>query len=231
VTAARKIPLVLATTNAGKAREIRTALAGLPYRVLTLADVGVASAYPERGATFEANARAKSAYYSRKSGHLTLADDSGLEVEALGGAPGVRSARFSGRAKRPTRETRGGRAQESCGGDRLQRAAGREATDARNNAKLLRLLAGVPPARRGARFVCGMALARDGRVLKVVRGQVRGRIIDVPRGGLGFGYDPLFFYRPWRRTFGEIPHARKNAVSHRGRAVAKMTAFLATLRP
>jgi XTP/dITP diphosphohydrolase len=202
VTAARTIPLVLATTNAGKAREIRAALAGLPYRVLTLADVGVASAYPERGATFEANARAKSAYYSRKSGHLTLADDSGLEVEALGGAPGVRSARFSGRG----------------------------ATDARNNAKLLRLLAGVPPARRGARFVCGMALARDGRVLKVVRGQVRGRIIDVPRGGLGFGYDPLFFYRPWRRTFGEIPHARKNAVSHRGRAIARMTAFLATLR-
>jgi len=197
-----KIPLVLATTNAGKAREIRAALAGLPFRVLTLADIGVASAYPERGETFEANARGKSAYYSRKSGYLTIADDSGLEVEALNGAPGVRSARFSKRG----------------------------ATDARNNAKLLRLMAGVPPARRGARFVCSMALARDGKVLKVVRGQVRGRIIDAPRGDLGFGYDPLFHYRPWGRTFGEIPHARKNAISHRGRAIARMKAFLAARR-
>ena len=225
-----KIPLVLATTNTGKAREIRAALAGLPYRVLTLADIGVASAYPERGATFEANARGKSIHYSRKSGYLTIADDSGLEVEALNGAPGVRSARFSGRAKRPTRETRGGQAQERCGGDRLKGAAGRGATDARNNAKLLRLMAGVPPARRGARFVCSMALARDGKVLKVVRGQVRGRIIDAPRGDLGFGYDPLFHYRPWGRTFGEIPHARKNAISHRGRAIARMKAFLAARR-
>lgn len=194
-----KIPLVVATTNPGKAREIRAALSGLPYQVLTLADIGVASAYPERGATFEANARAKSAFYSRKSGHLTLADDSGLDVEALRGGPGVRSARFSGRG----------------------------ATDARNRAKLLRVLEGVPPERRGARFVCAMALAKDGRVLKVVRGQVRGRIIDAPRGAHGFGYDPLFYYRPWRRTFAEIPLRRKNSISHRGRAIARMAAFLA----
>jgi XTP/dITP diphosphohydrolase len=194
-----KIPLVLATTNAGKAREIRAALKGLPFKVMTPADIGVKAAYPETGTTFEANARGKSLHYSRKSGFLTLAEDSGLEVEALGGAPGIRSARFSGPG----------------------------ATDRKNNLKLLRLMKNVPAARRKARFVCCMALSLKGRTLKTVRGQVRGWITDGPEGESGFGYDPVFFYRPWGRTFGEILPARKNTVSHRGRALVRMKAFLA----
>jgi XTP/dITP diphosphohydrolase len=194
-----RIPLLLATTNEGKAREIRAALKGLPFKVMTLADIGVKAAYPEKGTTFEANARGKSLHYSRKSAFLTLAEDSGLEVEALGGAPGVRSARFS--------------------------AA--RATDLKNNLKLLRLLEGIPAPRRKARFVCCMTLSANGRTLKTVRGQVQGWIAEEPKGTLGFGYDPVFFFRPWRKTFGQIPPALKNTVSHRGRALARMKAFLA----
>jgi XTP/dITP diphosphohydrolase len=196
--ATAKIPLVLATTNEGKAREIRAALRDLPFRVITLAAIGVGAAYPERGATFEANARGKSLHYGRKSEFLTLAEDSGLVVDALAGAPGVRSARFSGRG----------------------------ATDEKNNRKLLRLMEGVPPQARTARFVCHMALSHRGRMLASVRGEVRGTIAGAPRGGRGFGYDPVFYYRPKRKTFGEIPPGDKNAVSHRGRALAEIKRFL-----
>lgn len=193
-----KIPLVLATTNEGKAREIRAVLRGLPVRVITLAAIGVEVPYPERGTTFEANARGKSLHYSRKSGFLTLAEDSGLVVDALDGEPGVRSARFSGRG----------------------------ATDEKNNRKLLRLMEGIPPKARKARFVCHMVLSHRGRVLASVRGEVRGTIACAPRGDQGFGYDPVFYYRPRRRTFGEIAPGDKNAVSHRGRALAKVKGFL-----
>lgn len=193
-----KIPLVLATTNEGKAREIRAALKGLPFSVITLAAIGVRAACPEKGATFEANARAKSLHYSAKSEFLTLAEDSGLVVDALGGRPGVRSARFSGRG----------------------------ATDEKNYRKLLRLMEGVPPKARTARFVCHMVLSRRGRVLASVHGEVQGTIAGTPRGSLGFGYDPVFHYGPAGKTFGEIPARAKNAVSHRGRAVAKIKNFL-----
>jgi len=193
-----KIPLVLATTNEGKAREIRIALRGLPFRVITLAAISVGAACPEKGATFEANATTKSLHYGRKSGFLTLAEDSGLVVDALDGAPGVRSARFSGRG----------------------------ATDEKNNHRLLRLMEDVPPKARTARFICHMVLSHRGRVLASVRGEVRGTITDAPRGDLGFGYDPVFYYRPVRKTFGEIPPSAKNAFSHRGRALAKIKGFL-----
>ena len=124
---------------------------------------------------------------------------SGLEVGALGGAPGVFSARFSDPG----------------------------ATDLRNIRKVLRLMKSAPPEERGARFVCSMVLSHEGRVLKTTRGVVRGRIIDTPRGHGGFGYDPIFYYRPRGRTFGELSTAEKEPVSHRGRALAKMIAFLA----
>jgi XTP/dITP diphosphohydrolase len=190
--------LLLATTNPGKVREIRRALAGLPVKVVGLADIPAGRSPCERGSTFLENARAKSLFYSRKWDGLTLAEDSGLEIDALGGAPGVRSARFS--SPRPT--------------------------DEKNNRKALGLLRAVPPAGRGARFVCVMVLARRGRVLREIRGQVRGRIAPAPRGANGFGYDPLFYYRPLRRTFAELPPGEKNAVSHRGRALRKLVRLL-----
>lgn len=195
-----RTPLLLATTNPGKLREIRKALAGLPLTVRGLADVTTGPSYRERGATFAANARGKSLRYSRRWEGLTLAEDSGLEVDALGGAPGVRSARFS--APRPTNE--------------------------KNNRKLLRLLRGVPPGRRGARFVCVMVLSERGRVVREIRGQVRGRIGLEGRGRDGFGYDPLFYYPPLRRTFAELSPDEKNRVSHRGRALRGLVRFLAT---
>jgi XTP/dITP diphosphohydrolase len=194
-----RTPLLLATTNPGKVREIRKALAGLPLAVVGLADVLPGLAFRERGATFVANARAKSLFYSRRWDGLTLAEDSGLEIDVLGGAPGVRSARFS--SPKPTAE--------------------------KNNRKVLRLLRAVPPAGRGARFVCVMVLAKDGRVLKEIHAQVRGRIGVEGRGRNGFGYDPLFYYPRFRRTFAELGPAKKNSVSHRGRALRELGRFLA----
>jgi XTP/dITP diphosphohydrolase len=195
--------LLLATGNPGKVREIRRALEGLtlggrPLEVVGLADFPPVPAPAERGRTFEANARAKSLFYSLRFPGLTLAEDSGLEIGALGGAPGVRSARFS--APRPT--------------------------DAKNNRKVLRLLEGVPNAARQARFVCVMVLAERGRVLAEFRGEVRGRIGRAPRGESGFGYDPLFYYPPLRAAFAEIAPEVKTRVSHRGRAAAKLRRFL-----
>lgn len=195
--------LLLATGNPGKVREIRRALKGVTVAGHSLSIVGLGDVRPglrhlERGRTFEENARAKGLFYSRHWPGLTLAEDSGLEVEALGGAPGVRSARFS--APRPS--------------------------DAKNIRKVLRLLGATPLPARKARFVCVMVLAERGRVIAEFRGQVRGRIGFAPRGRNGFGYDPVFYYRPSSKTFAELPAAVKNAVSHRGRAVAKLRRFL-----
>jgi XTP/dITP diphosphohydrolase len=195
--------LLLATQNPGKVREIRRALEGLclqgkMLRVVGLGDVLPGLSYQERGRTFAEIARAKSLFYSRRWPGLTLAEDSGLAIDALGGSPGIRSARFS--APRPS--------------------------DEKNNRKVLRLLASVPANARKARFVCVMVLAEQGRVVAEFRGEVRGRIGLAPRGDSGFGYDPLFYYPPLRKTFAELPPAVKNAVSHRGRAVLKLRRFL-----
>jgi XTP/dITP diphosphohydrolase len=192
--------LLLATTNPGKVREIRKALEGLHLTVLGLGDVLPGLSCRERGATFTENARGKSLFYSRRWKGLTLAEDSGLEIDALGGAPGVRSARFS--APRPT--------------------------DEKNNRKVLRLLRTIPPRERGARFVCAMVLAKDGRVIKEILGQVRGRVGLEGRGRSGFGYDPLFYYPPLRKTFAELDPDEKNGLSHRGRALRKIKIFIAT---
>lgn len=188
-----------ATGNAGKAREIAAALAGLPLRVVSLADLGITADYEETGRTFARNARGKAAFYSERTGLPTLAEDSGLAVDALHGSPGVLSARFSGPG----------------------------ADDARNNRKLLRLMKDVPDDGRGARFVCCMVLARGGRPVKQVTGRVFGRILHRARGEGGFGYDPLFFHRRLGQTFAELAPEEKNAVSHRGRAIRAMAAFLA----
>src|SRR5262249_34960405 len=148
----------------------------------------------EDDATFSANSRKKALHYSNLVGGLVLGDDSGLEVDALNGAPGVLSRRF----------------------------AGSEATDEENNSKLLRLLGGVAPPRRTARFVCVLALAEDGKFLAEFRGVARGFIADSPRGTLGFGYDPLFMDPESRQTFAEFSAEEKWRRSHRGHAAQQM---------
>ena len=190
--------VVLATSNPGKVREIRRCLQGLPLELVSLRDIQATAEVEEKGRTFLENARLKSLAYSRLSDHLTLAEDSGLEVDALDGAPGVFSARFSDP----------------------------RATDEKNIRKVLRLMKGVPRPRRGAQFVCQLVLSQGGRMLKTCRGQVRGVIAEGKKGDHGFGYDPIFFYRPFGRTFGELRPDLKNAVSHRGRALKKMRTFL-----
>lgn len=190
--------LLLATGNPGKVREIRRALEGLAIQVVGLRDVLPIPPPVERGRTFAENARAKALYYGRRWSGLVVAEDSGLEVEVLEGAPGVRSARFS--APRPS--------------------------DEKNIRKVLRLLNGRPPAERKARFVCVMVLALDGRVIREFRGEVGGRIALEPRGESGFGYDPVFYYPPLKKTFAELAPGAKNEISHRGRAVRELRAFL-----
>ena len=193
-----RAPIVIATSNRGKFREIAFSLAGLPLECLSLAEAGNTDEVREEGTTFLQNARLKSRAYSLKTGHLTLAEDSGLEVRHLGGEPGIYSARFS--APRPT--------------------------DEKNIRKVLRLMKGVPWDRRQAGFVCCLVLARKGRIIKEVQGEVKGRIAFRKAGHSGFGYDPIFYYHPFRRTFGQLSAEEKNRVSHRGRALRRMRGFL-----
>ena len=190
--------VVLATSNPGKLREIRRYLKGLPLDFLSLQDIGGSGDVEEKGTTFLENARQKSLAYSLLSEYATLAEDSGLEVDHLDGAPGVFSARYSDPG----------------------------ATDEKNIRKVLRQMQGVPWPGRRARFVCQLVLSKGGRVLKTCRGQVRGYIAPEKKGNFGFGYDPIFFYRPFGRTFGELQPVVKNTVSHRGRALKKMRVFL-----
>ncbi len=187
--------LYCATTNPGKLREFQMALEN-SFHVESLP--GLASIPPceETGATFEDNAVQKALYYSKHCGEYLFVDDSGLAVDALGGAPGVYSARF----------------------------AGPNATDSANNQLLLDRMRGVP--HRTARFVCVVALAESGRLLRTFRGEVEGRLTDAPQGTNGFGYDPLFFYEPFGCTFGEAPLPRKMEVSHRSRALQAMREYL-----
>lgn len=183
--------LLIATSNPGKLREVRAMLGDLVVELLTLADFpGIAEAV-EDGDTFEENARKKAIHYHLRTSVSTLADDSGLEVDALSGAPGIHSARFSG-----------------SHGD-----------DAANNAKLVALLRGVPLERRTARFRCVVAFAHQGNVAAVASGSVEGVIVDEPRGTLGFGYDPHFLLPEWGLTKAELPLEQKNQISHRGKAV------------
>jgi XTP/dITP diphosphohydrolase len=200
--------LVVATRNPGKVREIREILGDAPgWEVVGLDDLGVPESPDEEGVeafeTFEENALAKARYFARKTGELALADDSGLCVDALNGAPGVRSRRFA-----PVDEARG------------------ERQDQANNRYLLTLLANVADEHRTARYVCAAAAAwPDGR--EVVRtGTCDGVILRTARGTGGFGYDPLFHVDAERQTFGELPPDRKNALSHRGRAVRSLVRAL-----
>ena len=193
--------LVIATTNKGKLREIQELLKDLDVCVMSLADF---HGYPdviEDGKTFRDNALKKARDIAAFTGKPTLADDSGLMVDALGGGPGVYSARYSGK----------------------------DADDLKNNKKLLRKMKDVPDAERGAQFVCVMALVFPDGEEKVVSGLVRGRITREPRGPRGFGYDPLFYYSRARMTFAEMGPEEKNKVSHRARALKKIKEALIKL--
>jgi XTP/dITP diphosphohydrolase len=195
--------LVFATTNRGKLRELAEILASDGVTVVGIDDVAPGWTVVEDGETFAANARIKARDLARRSGLLVLGDDSGLEVDALGGRPGVRSARY----------------------------AGEDATDQENTALLLRELRDVPDAKRGAAFVCALALAwPDGRLVEA-DGRCKGRITHAPRGEGGFGYDPVFLDAASGRTFAELPTEAKNAFSHRRRALdALRRAFTAPRR-
>ena len=189
--------LLLVTTNPGKRAEIAAILGDLGIEFATPAeplDLG-----PETGATFAENAVLKARAAASASGTFALADDSGLVVDALGGRPGVLSARF----------------------------AGPDATDAENNAKLLALMAGVAPAARSARFACAVACAAPGGDVVLGAGECRGRIAAAPRGTCGFGYDPLFEVEGLGLTMAELERAQKNALSHRARALRDLKPKLA----
>ncbi len=195
----RMADLLLASQNPGKLDEMRLLAEGLPFRVIGPREIGITQAPDETGASFQENARIKALAYARRSGLLTVADDSGLSVDALSGAPGLFSSRF--------------------GGD--------GASDIDRNELLLEKLRGVPPERRTARFTSAVVVARGKEILFEVEECVTGRIAESMRGEGGFGYDPLFFYPPFGRTFGELSRAEKDRVSHRGKAFGRLRAFLA----
>lgn len=208
----RRAPrLVVATRSTHKLRELRELLGLDRSELVSLDDVGADGEPEETGGTFEANAALKARYYARLTGLPTLADDSGLEVEALDGGPGVRTKRYSGP----------------------------DATDASNNAKLLRELDGLPADRRRARYVCVLSIAlpaergpRGGLAVRSVRGTFRGRIAAAPKGDGGFGYDPIFEPAdepPGGRTVGQMPAAEKNRRSHRAAAARRMAPILRDL--
>jgi XTP/dITP diphosphohydrolase len=199
-------PLVVATRSPHKVRELRELLHPARAGLLSLDDLGIVDDVPETGKTFETNARQKARAYARLTGLPVVADDSGLEVDALDGGPGVRSKRY----------------------------AGQHPTDLANNRKLLAALEGLPAERRGARYVCVLALAvpgPDGSVeIRTARGTCRGRIATVARGTGGFGYDPIF--EPAQepvggRTLGEWSADEKNRISHRARAARRLAPILA----
>ncbi len=198
--------LIIATTNQGKLREIRELLKDFNLRITSLSDYPDAPKVEEDGTSFAQNALKKAATIALYTGKLTLGEDSGLEVKALGNKPGIYSARF----------------------------AGANATDKKNNAKLLRVLRGVPLKKRQARYRCFAALVdgrvgpatRDKGVIDVVNGSCAGLIALRGRGKNGFGYDPLFFLSKYNKTFGELDPSIKAKISHRARALAKVKKIL-----
>ena len=193
-----KIPLVIATFNQGKFSEIARLLRDVSVFPLPLDRVGPIEVPPESGESFQENAELKAAAVARACGRLSLADDSGLEVDALGGAPGVRSARFGGP----------------------------EATDADRNRLILERLQGIPTAERTARFRCVVAIAEPQGLTRFAEGICEGRITLAPRGMRGFGYDPIFEIPSLGKTFAELEPEVKNRLSHRGKAMAGAAAIL-----
>lgn len=194
--------VLIGTRNPNKVREIATVLGPCGVRLLSLSEWNAPlPEVVEDGQTFRDNAVKKAMVLAEASGHWVLADDSGIEVDALGGRPGVFSARY----------------------------AGPNATDEQNNAKLLMELSGVSSERRAARYVCVIALARPGRLLGVVEGTCEGVVASEPRGTGGFGYDPVFYVPELGKTFAEVAPEVKNRLSHRGKALEALRALFERL--
>ncbi len=190
--------LVVATTNQGKLGEIRELLSGLAVEVRTLTDYPPVPAPEETGTTFAENARQKARYYAAVTGEMTVAEDSGLEVDAMGGAPGVQSARFGGE----------------------------ESTYPEKFALIYEALARAGVSTSTARFVCALAVAKGDNILFEARGTVEGEVAPAPRGDGGFGYDPIFFYPPLGRTLAEVGE-EKSTISHRGEAFRALRRWIA----
>jgi XTP/dITP diphosphohydrolase len=195
------VRLLVATTNTGKLREIRSVLGEVPVELVTLRDLPTIEEPEETGLTFEDNARLKALYYSERSGMTTVAEDSGLVIDGLDGEPGVRSARFL----RP------------------------DASYAERFADIFHRLSGPPEKNRAARFVCALAVADRGHVIYEARGTVEGEIAREPRGTAGFGYDPIFYYPPYGATLAEVGQDAKLAVAHRGQAFRALTSWISSL--
>ncbi len=194
--------LLVATTNPDKLGEIRTVLRGLPWSIESLSHHRDLPEPEETGATFAENARLKALYYANATGAATVADDSGLAIDALGGRPGVRSARYDGD------------------------------TYAERFTNLYRELETTCGSRDSSvRFVCALALVWRGQIVFTARGVVEGRVAPVPRGTQGFGYDPIFYYPPLGVTLGELDRDQKTRISHRGQAFRALRAFLKSWRP
>ncbi|MFB0559031.1 MAG: XTP/dITP diphosphatase [Dehalococcoidales bacterium] len=194
--------LLLATNNQAKVREYRSLLQNIPFELVTLAEEGITTAVSEEGESLEENARLKATVLATQSQLLTLADDSGLEVDALGGEPGRLSARY----------------------------AGEGASDRDRVNYLLSRLKGVPWPKRSARFRCIIAVATPGGEVELCSGECRGFITLEPRGEQGFGYDPVFYLPELDKTMAELPLEIKNQVSHRGQAARKVSQVLERLR-
>ncbi len=192
--------LVIATKNRKKLHELKRYLKSLKIDVVSLEDFKKVPRIVEDAPTFKGNAAKKALVISRFTGGLVIADDSGLAVSALGGAPGVRSSRFAGPGK----------------------------SDAQNNRKLLKILEGVPGARRGAKFVCAAAIADNGKIVKIIEETCSGRIAFEKKGRYGFGYDPVFLIPGYNKTFGELGLKVKDRMSHRAKALKKARKFLRT---
>jgi XTP/dITP diphosphohydrolase len=190
--------LLIATKNKGKINELKKALRGTGITPFSLLDYSGAPEFEEPGKSFPENACAKALFYHQRFKLPTMADDSGLSVTALHGEPGVHSARYGGKG----------------------------ITDEERNKLLLSALSDIPKDKRTASFHCALAFADHGEVIKLVEETCDGLILTHPRGRLGFGYDPIFYYPPLGKTFAELHSEVKNAVSHRGRAISRMTAFL-----
>jgi XTP/dITP diphosphohydrolase len=200
-----KRKILVATTNPGKIAELRVML-DFDVEWVGLSDFPGINEVKEDGKTFAENARKKALGYAKQTGLWTIADDSGLVVDALGGAPGVKSARFSG-----GKET------------------DRKLLDHRNMAKVLKLLKGMPKEKRTARFVCCLCLASSEKVLAETEGRLEGVIAEEEAGENGFGYDPIFFVPHLNKTVAQLSREEKNAISHRGNAIRKLKPLLTKL--